>query len=314
MSSESRPRDERQVAGHGVSPHRTVAATTPRRAAAASASVIGTRTRDVSRGAHANSRASRHTAASSSPGEDLARVRRSRCCSAATRVASASRNPPRRSHRVRAARGPALRDRSGRAGPSAMSARPTRGRAASTRMRGVRLCGREHLEGQLREDAERSAAADERLVQQEAGGVLHHLAAAARQPPAPVDDACADQEVACPAVAIAARSVHARRHGAAERGPRRRQRRIERQVLSVLREQALDVRDAGARERRERALLGRVLDDAGERGEVEGGRSRRGPLTALPWCRRRECGAAGVRGRALPARRWTSGCRIMRAR
>ena len=204
-----------------------------------------------------------------------------------------------------------------------MSARRRREVCSVHPYRGVRLGRRKHLEGQLGENAERSAAADERLMQQEPGRVLHHLAAAARQSPAPVHDACADQEVADPAVAIAARSVHARRHGAAERGARRRQRRIERQVLSVLREQALDVGDAGARERRERALLGRVLDDAGERGEVEGGRAGEVPdraaLVPPPRTRSRGCSGPAASRSAMdvglqdharemtPAR--SSGCR-----
>ena len=101
-------------------------------------------------------------------------------------------------------------------------------------------------------------------MDQEAGRVLHDLAAAPHDLPAAVHDAGANEEVPQAAIAVAARSVDAGRHRPADRGSGLHERRIERQVLSVLREQALDVGDARAGERRERALLGRVLDDAGE--------------------------------------------------
>ena len=204
-------------------PHRSAPAPRP------AASSIGERDRHAHErtcpaDAHANSRASRHTAASSSPGDGSRSRPPIACCRAATRVASASRNPPRRSHTVAGRlEVDALRDRSGRAArrPSRATS-PTR---SLPRPPGSVACA--------------SAAGNTLKVSSARMPSVPQLPTSAwwsRNPaaffttlpplrvsrPRPSTMRAPMRKSRDPAVAIAARSVHARRHGAAERGPRRR--------------------------------------------------------------------------------------------
>ena len=76
--------------------------------------------------------------------------------------------------------------------------------------------------------------AEQQMVQVEAGGVLDDLAAAADQAAFAVDEPGADEEIAHPAVVVAARPVQARRHGAADGRAAADERRLEGQRLPVL--------------------------------------------------------------------------------
>ena len=135
-------------------------------------------------------------------------------------------------------------------------ARPAAARATSiaspqsdraTANRGPGLGPGEYLEGHLADGAVASGAAHQRVVQQEPGGVLDHLPARANEAALAVHHRRADDEVADAAVAIPAGTAQPGGDHAADGGAGVEQRRIERQVLAVLAEHALDVARPGCR-------------------------------------------------------------------
>ena len=120
------------------------------------------------------------------------------------------------------------------------------------------------LEGDLDQHAEPSEAAEEQMMQVEAGRILDDAAAAADEASFAIDETRADEEVPHAAVVEASRTVQSRGDRPTERRAASGERRLEGQALTVFGEQGLDGVDPRPGQCRERALVGLILEHAGQ--------------------------------------------------